>query len=197
MASQGRCPPPRGHRAGTDGCRAPKSPGKAGTSPDVGLPPRGNRVQQAAIRNASLFPPSSVFSRLYFWKEAREGVMIFKKHPLPKKGYSLHIQRFAPQTGRLGCQAASHPGSAEQGFLPRFPSSLLPGAVTQISTLLSARFLEHRAHLELLKPKYPPPRLPHPQSQILPELKQAQSQEGVPGRADSLLHFSLISGELE
>lgn len=103
------------------------------------------------------FPPSSVFSRLYFWKEAREGVMIFKKHPLPKKGYSLHIQRFAPQTGRLGCQAASHPGSAEQGFLPRFPSSLLPGAVTQISTLLSARFLEHRAHLELLKPKYPPP----------------------------------------
>lgn len=146
------------------------------------------------------FPPSSVFSRLYFWKEAREGVMIFKKHPLPKKGYSLHIQRFAPQTGRLGCQAASHPGSAEQGFLPRFPSSLLPGAVTQISTLLSARFLEHRAHLELLKPKYPPPPLlclPHPQSQILPELKQAQSQEGVPGRADSLLHFSLISGELE
>lgn len=108
-------------------------------------------------------PPTLFFSRLYLWKEARERVMIFKKHPLPKKGYSLHTQRFAPQTGRLGCQAASHPGSAEQGFLPRFPSSLLPGAVTQISTLLSARFLEHRAHLELLKPKYPPPHLPHPE----------------------------------
>lgn len=106
----------------------------------------------------------------------RRGGSAAKLHPIP----AVRSRSFCQDLPPLSCL----------GQLPKSP---------RCSPLASSALLEHRAHLELLKPKYPPPlpRLPHPQSQILPELKQAQSQEGVPGRADSLLHFSLISGELE
>lgn len=68
--------------------------------------------------------------------------MIFKRkkkpHPFPKKGYSVHIQRLAPQTGSLA--AKLHPIPAAQsgsfcqdlpplyclGQLPKSPRCSLP-----------------------------------------------------------------------
>lgn len=132
--------------------------------------------------------------------------MIFKKEkdatPSPKK-VTRCTSKGSPHRQR-GSAAKLHPMPAARSktFCQDLPPLSCLGQLPKspcCATLASSALLEHQAHLELLKPKYPPLllHLPHPQSQILPELKQAQSQEGVPGRADSLLHFSLISGELE
>lgn len=187
----------------------PQSPwGKEGNAVGAaGLPPQGNHLQQADVQRAPLSPLQlHFFSRLYFWKEPRQGVMIFQNKkdatPSPKK-VTCCTSKGSPH--RLGGSAAKlHPITAAwsktfcQDFPPLSCLGQLPKSL-RCATLASSALLEHQAHLELLKPKYPPllHHLPHSQSQILPELKQAQSQEGVPGWADSLLHFSLISGELE
>lgn len=89
--------------------------------------------------------------------------MIFKRkkipHPFPKKGYSVHIQRLAPQTGSLAAKLhpipAAQSGSFCQDLPPLYCLGQLPKSPS-CSLLTSSALREHQAHLELLKPKYRP-----------------------------------------
>lgn len=51
--------------------------------------------------------------------------MIFKRkkktHPFPKKGYSVHIQRLAPQTGSLAAKLHPIPAAQSGSFCQDLP----------------------------------------------------------------------------